>query len=118
MSCSRNIVSLGFKMSCLFYHLLLYRWSLIRSRYYWKGTYEDVQQFVKSCDVCQRKGPLKKAKKPLQSIPVPASPFQQIGMDLIGPLKTTNNGKNAYYKEENSKHLPCVCLLKCFLVKF
>ena len=71
----------------------------IKNRYFWKGSYSDVLHFITNCDVCQRKENLKKAKKPLQPIPVPGSPFKQVGMDLIGPLVTTKKGKKMYLQQ-------------------
>ena len=72
--------------------LFFLRWDKISSRYYWKSAFEDIVTFIKSCDTCQRKVSLKKAKKPLHSIPVPSEAFSQVGMDLIGPLEKTPEG--------------------------
>ncbi|XP_071943839.1 uncharacterized protein [Antedon mediterranea] len=67
-------------------------WKKIRERYYWKGSFDGVRNFIAACDQCQRKEVLKKAKVPLQPIPVTDTAFRQIGMDIVGPLVKTENG--------------------------
>jgi Integrase zinc binding domain/Integrase core domain len=62
----------------------------IRSRYYWPQMYENIRQYVQSCDACQRKGKPKRQQL-LHPIPV-HSPFYQIGIDFVGPLPITKNG--------------------------
>ena len=62
----------------------------IRSRYYWPQMYENIREYVKSCDACQRRG---KAKTRQELHPIPThSPFYQIGIDFVGPLPRTNRG--------------------------
>jgi len=64
----------------------------IRQRYYWPQMYENIREYVKSCDQCQRRGKYKR-NEPLHPIPV-GEPFHQIGIDFIGPLpRTTNNNR-------------------------
>ena len=62
----------------------------IKSRYYWPQMYENIREYVKSCDSCQRRGKYKR-NEPLHPIPV-HSPFYQIGIDFVGPLPKTKNG--------------------------
>ena len=62
----------------------------IRSRYYWPQMYENIRQYVQSCDACQRRGKMK-TRQYLHPIPV-HSPFYQIGLDFVGPLPATENG--------------------------
>jgi hypothetical protein len=59
----------------------------IRTRYYWPQMYEDIRQYVQSCDQCQRRGKSKK-NEPLHPIPVDA-PFYRIEIDIVGPLPVT-----------------------------
>jgi hypothetical protein len=63
----------------------------IRSRYYWPQYYEDIKRYVESCDACQHRGRPRR-KQELYPIPV-NSPFYQIGIDIVGPLPRTKNGK-------------------------
>ena len=59
-------------------------------RYYWPQYYEDVRDYVKSCDECQKRGTAKRSE-PLHPIKV-GQPFEQVGMDIVGPLPMTKKG--------------------------
>ena len=60
----------------------------ISERYYWDQMYKDVQNYVRSCEVCQKRGKSKR-KEPLHPIQVGRA-FERIGIDLVGPLPITN----------------------------
>ena len=64
----------------------------IKLAYWWPGITADVARFVQSCAVCQRaKAPLPNPA-PLQSMPVPIGPNHRVHIDLMGPLRTSENG--------------------------
>jgi hypothetical protein len=52
---------------------------------------KDIQEFIQSCDICQRRYGSKK-RTLLQPIPV-GQAFERIGIDLIGPLPLTATRK-------------------------
>src|ERR1043165_1469241 len=56
----------------------------IRNRYYWKGMYGDIKNYIKHCDNCQRRGK-KGGIGNLNPIEV-TGPFEMIGIDFVGPL--------------------------------
>jgi len=62
----------------------------IRSRYFWPQMYENIREYVKSCDACQRRGK-SRTQQTLHPIPVHA-PFELIGIDFVGPLPKTKRG--------------------------
>ena len=62
----------------------------IRMRYYWPQMYEDIRIYVRSCDICQRRGKYKRSE-PLHPIPV-GEPFHRIGIDYVGLLPRTKEG--------------------------
>jgi Integrase zinc binding domain len=62
----------------------------VKERYYWPQIFDDVRNYVRSCDVCQRRGPPER-KEPLVPLAV-KEPFYQIGIDVKGPLPRTSNG--------------------------
>jgi len=63
----------------------------IHDRYFWDGMYKDIQDFVKSCNTYQRFGK-EKAHESLYPILI-GSPFEQVGIDVVGPLTVTESGK-------------------------
>ena len=65
----------------------------ICTRYYWPQMYEDIRNYVRSCDSCQRRGKNKK-NQTLHPIPINTS-FYQIGIDFVGPLPLTK-ARNKY----------------------
>jgi hypothetical protein len=63
----------------------------IKERYYWKGMKKDIEEYVKTCDDCQRRNkPI--GKNELHSIRI-KEPWYQIGIDIVGPLPRTARGK-------------------------
>lgn len=65
----------------------------IQERYYWPRLSSDVAHYVKSCRECQRrKTPPKRPAGFLQPIRPPSRPFQEVGMDLLGPFPTSTTG--------------------------
>ena len=62
----------------------------IKARYYWPQFYNDIREYVKTCDACQRRGGAHKNNL-LHPIPI-HSPFYQIGIDIVGPLPRTQRG--------------------------
>ncbi|KAM7289839.1 DDE-type integrase/transposase/recombinase [Ixodes scapularis] len=65
----------------------------IREKYYWPNLPKTVHLYTRSCHECQRrKKPPTKPAGLLQPIPPPAAPFQQSGMDLLGPFPPSTLG--------------------------
>ncbi|CAI5524929.1 unnamed protein product [Closterium sp. Naga37s-1] len=68
----------------------------IAKYYYWPGMAADVQQFVTSCDTCQRMKSSKQKKAGLlQPLPVPEQPWQVISLDFITGLPSTSRGHDS-----------------------
>lgn len=64
-------------------------------RFWWPGMNRDVEEYVKTCDTCQRfKNPTGLPPGYLQSIPV-SRIFEHVHVDMVGPIKTTFRG-NSY----------------------
>lgn len=63
------------------------------AEYYWPGCFKEAEQFVRSCDVCQRTGrPNEKVKAPLTCVPIITEPFKRQVIDVVGPLPVTKSG--------------------------
>ncbi|GFX01539.1 retrovirus-related Pol polyprotein from transposon 412 [Trichonephila clavipes] len=61
--------------------------------FYWPKCFSDVEDFVKTCDKCQRVGkPQDKKKAPLKIVPVITEIFTKINIDASGPLPMTPSG--------------------------
>src|SRR6185312_12770389 len=59
----------------------------IAEQYYWDQMYRDVQEYVKTCETCQKRQRGRR-KEPLHPIQIERS-FERIGIDLVGPLPIT-----------------------------
>ncbi|GFU00650.1 retrovirus-related Pol polyprotein from transposon 297 [Trichonephila clavipes] len=61
--------------------------------FYWSNCYRDMEQFVKTCDQCQKAGkPNDKKKAPLKLVPVIQEVFTKLNIDACGPLPITSKG--------------------------
>ncbi|CAI7737857.1 unnamed protein product [Closterium sp. NIES-54] len=68
----------------------------IAKYYYWPRMAADVQQFVISCDTCQRMKSNKQKKTGLlQPLPVPEQPWQVVSLDFITGLPSTSRGHDS-----------------------
>ena len=65
----------------------------IKERYYWNQMYDDIREYIKTCDTCQRFGRPER-NEILHSIGI-GQPFERIGIDIVGPLPETTR-KNKY----------------------
>jgi len=65
---------------------------LLSQRYYWKGMYRDIRRFIRCCKVCDLFKPKQGKFGKMQSFEDVTKPFQRLGMDFVGPLKTTVRG--------------------------
>jgi len=71
----------------------LQTYAKIARLYFWPGMSADIRKHTKECDACQRTKPsTQKPSGELQPLPIPARPWQSIGMDYLGPLPVSSNG--------------------------
>ena len=54
----------------------------VKSAHYWNNVFDDVKQFVKCCEKCQKSARFETQNAPLQPVPPPRLPFRMWGMDL------------------------------------
>lgn len=74
-------------------HLGFYKtYDRVRRRYFWPRLYSSVHKYVSSCISCQRRKPAPPAAGLLQPLSPPHSPFDRVGIDLLGPLPATPTG--------------------------
>ena len=104
----------------------------VQLRYYWPGYLKDVEDWCKSCVVCQqRKGPQSKNVAPLTSIHTGEGPFEQIALDILKlPLTERGNQYLVVIEDYFSKWVeafplertvaPCVaqCIVNGWMARF
>lgn len=65
----------------------------IASRFYWPSMYTDVHTFCRTCSICQKTCHVRKTDRAyLQPLPIIATPFRRIAMDIVGPLVRSGRG--------------------------
>ena len=64
----------------------------IKEKFHWKAMYKDVDNYIKSCNVCNSyKGKTDK-EVPIGKYPIPRAPFERLAIDLITNLHVTDRG--------------------------
>ena len=61
-------------------------------RFYWPTLFRDVAAYCKSCPSCQKMSRMSRPKAPLVPMPIIGEPFNQIAMDIVGPLPKSKRG--------------------------
>ena len=61
-------------------------------RFYWPNVFGDVDEFCRTCAVCQKASHKGVGKAPLMPLPVISEPFSRVAMDIVGPLLTSRAG--------------------------
>ena len=65
----------------------------LRRHFYWRGVYEDIQHYCKTCVTCQVSGKTRKHKRHGKLQLFPAREFNEmIAIDLVGPMPITDTG--------------------------
>lgn len=90
---------------------------LIRRTYFWEHMDDDVRDYIKECDVCQRNKSKKHAPYGLlQSLPQPTKPWQEISMDFITGLPPCKNPRGKAFDailvvvdrfSKMARYIPC-----------
>jgi hypothetical protein len=69
---------------------------VLRDGYYWPTLFKYAHTLSRKCIICQKAaGRVKKAAFPLQPVTVDA-PFQQWGLDIIGPINPPSSQQHKY----------------------
>ncbi|KAG1956974.1 gag-pol fusion protein [Pimephales promelas] len=64
----------------------------IGRHFFWPSLRKDVGDFCRSCPKCQYTASRRPPKAPLEPLPVIGIPFEQLGMDVVGPLERSKTG--------------------------
>ena len=65
---------------------------MVQRKFYWPGFFKAVEEFCRNCEVCAKNKAVPRPRSPMKPIEVVPIPFYMIGVDIIGPLKTTSRG--------------------------
>lgn len=77
-------------------------------KFFWRGMFADVVNYIKSCDKCLTLKPQRVPVAPLQKTIIPTRPGQLLSLDLVGPF---SNGKHILTVIDHfSKHLKLYAL--------
>jgi hypothetical protein len=69
---------------------------VLRAKYYWPMLFKEAHVLCHKCIICQKDvGRVKKVAFPLQTVIVD-SPFQQWGLDIIGPINPSSSQQHKY----------------------
>lgn len=64
----------------------------IREKYYWPKMFDEIEKYVRTCEICQRSKIVRnKAPPPLCPMPV-GETFSRLHIDILGPLPKTKYG--------------------------
>ena len=64
----------------------------ILRRFYWPSVFQDIENFCKSCRICQKASKQRVKAAPLIPLPVISEPFSRVAMDIVGPLPRSKAG--------------------------
>ncbi len=65
----------------------------VRESFWWRGLERDVAVYVRTCVPCNAgKSPKKKPAGKMVITPPPSEPFEEVGVDFIGPITPSTNG--------------------------
>lgn len=91
----------------------------IRKYFHWPGWLRaDVALYCKSCPQSQKSSMKTPSRAPLQPLPLISTPFERIGMDIVGPLERSKAG-NRYMLvlTDYATKYPEVFPLRCIKAK-
>jgi len=64
---------------------------LVKQNYWWPGIKKDIKKYVQGCFKCQQnKVQHQRKHRELHPLEIPQEPWQEISIDVIGPLPESN----------------------------
>ena len=61
-------------------------------KFFWPKVFGDIDEFCRTCSVCQKASHKGVGKAPLIPLPIISEPFSRVAMDIVGPLLTSQAG--------------------------
>lgn len=79
----------------------------IKTYYYWESMKQEITEFIKHCEACQRKKYNRERRKnPMVITDTPKTTFEKVSLDVVGPLTETPDGYQF------------ICTMQCQLSKW
>ena len=66
-------------------------WTLMQN-FTWPGMYKQINTYCQQCDFCQKARRENEQKIPMGEMPLHSKPFENVAVDLAGPLPRTREG--------------------------
>ena len=66
--------------------------SILNDKFTWPGISTDVREYILSCDTCKKFNKQTHKPAPFHTRPVITEPFDEIALDIIGPLPRSRQG--------------------------
>ena len=66
--------------------------SILNNKFTWPGISTDVKNYIMSCDTCKKFNKNTHKQAPYHSRPVISEPYDEIALDIIGPLPRSKKG--------------------------
>lgn len=83
----------------------------IRQQFHWPHMLEDIQQFIRTCDSCQRQKLVRiKTRQPMIITDTPADAFDKVALDTVGPLNLTPSGNRYILTMQDNLTKYCIAV--------
>ncbi len=66
--------------------------AMVARHFLWPGMHRDIGDHCRRCDLCQKKSKQRPRKAPFVERPVLSEPFEDVSVDLVGPLPKGKGG--------------------------
>ena len=83
----------------------------IRERYMWPGLKDQVTEFVRKCDICQKQKIVRaKIHEPMLITDTPLDTFDKVSLDTVGKLPTTPDGNKHILTMQDNLSKYCIAV--------
>jgi hypothetical protein len=66
-------------------------YNMLKNYFIWENMYKSISSFVSTCTLCQQYK-VSKTRRPLRATPIPIEVFEEISLDIVGPLPNSSSG--------------------------
>ncbi|XP_030262315.1 uncharacterized protein LOC115574830 isoform X1 [Sparus aurata] len=69
----------------------------VLQRFFWPGVHKEVENYCRSCPECQVNAPTQTYRSPLVPLPIIETPFERVGMYIVGPFTKECSGTPVHF---------------------